>query len=91
MVIELYNSAMVTFTSSEARENFAETVRRSKVEPVVIERRGQREAVVISPVEFDRLLAAAEELEDIAAFDSAMAEEGDNIPWDELKAEMGWV
>jgi len=82
---------MVTLTSSDARKNFADTVRRSQVEPVVIERRGQREAVMLAPEEFDRLVEAAEELEDIAAFDSAMAEEGENIPWDEVKAELGWV
>lgn len=82
---------MVTLTSSDARKNFADAVRRSQVEPVVIERRGQREAVMLAPEEFDRLIEAAEELDDIAAFDSAMAEEGENIPWDEVKAELGWV
>lgn len=81
---------MVTLTSSDARKNFADMVRRSQTEPVVIERRGQREAVLLAPEEFDRLVEAAEELEDIAAFDAAMAEEGENIPWDEVKAELGW-
>jgi antitoxin Phd len=82
---------MVTLSSSDARKNFADTVRRSQTEPVVIERRGRREAVMLAPEEFDRLVEAAEELDDIAAFDAAMSEEGENIPWDELKAELGWV
>ncbi|MHA3684996.1 type II toxin-antitoxin system Phd/YefM family antitoxin [Leucobacter sp. HY1908] len=81
---------MVTLTSSDARKNFAETVRRSQTEPVVIERRGRREAIMLAPEEFDRLVEAAEELDDIAAFDAAMSEEGENIPWGELKAELGW-
>ena len=72
---------MATLSSSDARKNFADTVRRSQTEPVVIERRGRREAVMLAP----------EELDDIAAFDAAMSEEGENIPWDELKAELGWV
>ena len=46
---------------------------------------------MLAPEEFDRLVEAAEELDDIAAFDAAMSEEGENIPWDELKAELGWV
>lgn len=46
---------------------------------------------MISPELFGQFLDAAEELEDISAFDSAMAEEGQNIPWDEVKAELGWV
>jgi len=82
---------MVTLTASDARKNFADTVRRSRAEPVVIERRGRREAIMLSPEEFDRLVEAAEELDDIAAFDAAVAEEGENIPWDELKAELGWA
>ncbi|MCU4187276.1 hypothetical protein K6U06_23135 [Acidiferrimicrobium sp. IK] len=28
--------------------------------------------------------------EDVAAFDAAMAEEGDSIPWDQVKADLGW-
>ena len=27
---------------------------------------------------------------EVAAFDESMAEEGRNIPWEEIKAEMGW-
>ncbi|MGH9105475.1 MAG: hypothetical protein ACRDZX_06485 [Acidimicrobiales bacterium] len=26
----------------------------------------------------------------IDAFDAAIAEEGDNIPWDQVKADLGW-
>lgn len=58
----------------------------------MIEKRGQREAVMIAPELFDSLVEAAEELEDIASFDEAMAEEwGENVPWDEVKSDLGWV
>lgn len=33
----------------------------------------------------------AEELQDIAAFDAAMAEGGPAIPWDELELTLGWA
>lgn len=82
---------MVTVTSSDARKNFADAVRQAQSGAVIIEKRGQREAVLIAPELFDRFVNAVEELEDISAFDTAMAEEGGNIPWDEVKAELGWV
>lgn len=81
---------MDTLTSSEARKNFAEVLKQAAHSPVVIEKHGSRQAVIISPNLFEELLDAAEELEDIDSFDAAMAEEGENIPWEEAKAELGW-
>lgn len=82
---------MITLASSDARKNFADVVRQAQAAPVAIERRGRREAVMIAPELFDSLVEAAEELDDISSFDEAMAEEGKNIPWDEVKSELGWV
>jgi antitoxin Phd len=36
------------------------------------------------------MLEALEDAEDAAAFDEAMAEEGGNIPWDQVKKDLGW-
>mgnify|MGYP006054963117 FL=1 len=36
------------------------------------------------------MMDALEDAEDVAAFDSAMEEEGPNIPWEEVKADLGW-
>ena len=36
-------------------------------------------------------MAAWEDAEDGAAFDAAMDEEGPNIPWDQVKADLGWT
>jgi hypothetical protein len=36
------------------------------------------------------MLEAYEESQDIAAFDLAMAEAGDNIPWEQVKTDLGW-
>jgi antitoxin Phd len=82
---------MSTTTVSEARARFAEMIERAHGEPVVVERRGRRQVVLIDPELFDRLVEASEELADIAAFDEAMAEEGDDIPWSQVKADLGWV
>lgn len=76
---------------ADARKHFSDIIARSQTEAVFIERRGQRAAVVISPEHYERMLAAFEDAEDIAAFDDAMAEEGPNIPWDEVKADLGWT
>lgn len=76
---------------AEARAHLAEAIERSEDGPVFIERRGRRAAVIISPEEYERLLETAEEQEDMAAFDQAMAEEGANIPWSQVKADLGWA
>jgi len=68
-------------------------IARSKDGAVFIERRGQRAAVVVSPEQYERMLEALEALEDAedaAAFDDAMAEEGPNVPWAQVKADLGW-
>lgn len=87
----MYNLAMTTVSAADARKNFAEVVARAQEEAVFIDRRGEPAAVVISPEQYDRMMTALEDAEDLAAFDAAMAEEGDNIPWDQVKADLGWV
>ncbi|MGO1545151.1 MAG: type II toxin-antitoxin system Phd/YefM family antitoxin [Gulosibacter sp.] len=82
---------MATLASSDARKNFADAIRMAQTEPVMIEKRGERQVVMLAPELFERLTEAAEELEDTVAFDEAMNEEGENIPWDEVKADLGWA
>lgn len=76
---------------ADARKNLAEAIEHSGEGPVFIERRGHRAAVLISPEEYERMLDAVEEREDVEAFDEAMAEEGPNIPWATVKADLGWT
>lgn len=80
-----------TMSVADARKNLAEALERSGEGPVFIERRGRRAAVLISPSEYERLVHALEEQEDVAAFDEAMAEEGPNIPWAQVKVDLGWA
>lgn len=85
-----YTSGMSTVNVSEARKSFAAIIETAQREPVTLERRGTPQAVVLSPAEYERLLTAAEEGADTAAFDAAMAEEGPNIPWEQAKVDLGW-
>jgi hypothetical protein len=36
------------------------------------------------------MLEAYEESQDVIAFDAALAEEGSNIPWEQVKSDLGW-
>ena len=92
VVLYLYILNMASNMSvAEARKNLAEAIERSGEGPVFIERRGHRAAVLISPEEYERMLDALEEQEDVESFDEAMAEEGPNIPWDQVKVDLGWA
>lgn len=76
---------------ADARKNFSGVIDRAKGEAVFVERHGRRAAVVISPERYERMMEALEDVEDAAAFDDAMAEEGPNIPWSQVKADLGWA
>ncbi|HEY1466486.1 MAG TPA: type II toxin-antitoxin system Phd/YefM family antitoxin [Acidimicrobiales bacterium] len=80
---------MAKMAVSEARENLSEAVETARSEPVVLERYGRPAAVLISPSRYEQLLEALEDAEDVTAFDEAMAEEGKNIPWEQVKADLG--
>lgn len=86
----LYDTAMSRMNVSEAREKLADAIEAAQSEAVVLERYGRPAAVLVSMERYEQLLDALEEAEDITAFDAAMAEAGDNIPWDKVKADLGW-
>ena len=81
---------MVKISVSKAREKLSEVVEMSQSEPVELEHYGRRAAVIISPDQYDEMLEALEESQDVAAFDAAVAEEGSNIPWEQVKSDLGW-
>lgn len=82
--------AVTHISVSDAREKLSEVIDSVQTEAVVLERYGRPAAVVVSVERYEELLAALEEAEDVAAFDAAMAEEGDNIPWEQVRADLGW-
>lgn len=82
---------MYTISLTEARSHLPEVVERAQSEAVTLERRGQPTAVVVSPAQYELMMDALEEVADVVAFDEAMSDEGPNIPWAEVKADLGWV
>jgi PHD/YefM family antitoxin component YafN of YafNO toxin-antitoxin module len=82
---------MATIAISEARERLSEAVEIASGEAVFLERYGKPAAVLLSPERYGELMEVFEDAEDTAAFDAAMAEEGDNIPWEQVKVDLGWI
>lgn len=82
---------MATIPVSEARGSLSDAVQAARTEAVFLVRYGRPAAVLISPERYEELVEAEEDAEDVAAFDAAMAEEGANIPWEQVKADLGWT
>ncbi|MBF4584745.1 prevent-host-death family protein [Curtobacterium sp. PhB128] len=78
---------------SEARGRLASIIDDARHEPVYLTRRNKRVAAVVDADVLDRLLEAAEDLDDLVAYDAAIAENkrigGENVQWDDLKRELG--
>jgi prevent-host-death family protein len=78
---------------SEARGRLASSMIDARHEPVYLTRRNKRVAAVVDAAVLDRLLEAAEDLDDLVAYDEAVAESarigGENVRWDDLKRELG--
>ena len=85
-----YGTDMARISSTEARQALPDVIALAQHEAVTIERHNRAVAVVLSPERHAELLEAWEEAQDVAAFDAAMAESGDSIPWDQVKADLGW-
>ncbi len=87
---ELYDSGMATMSISDARDHLPDAMETARTEAVFVQRRGRLAGVLVSPERYEQLMTALEDAEDVAAFDAAMAEEGPNIPWAQVKADLGW-
>jgi prevent-host-death family protein len=75
---------------SEAREDFAELVNRAayRHERVLIARRGRPVAAIV-PIADVKFLERVEDEYDLQAARDAIAEDGEPIPWEKVKAELG--
>lgn len=83
--------SMAKMAVSAARDHLSEVVDTARREAVVLERYGKAAAVLISPERYQQLMDALDESDDVAAYDAAMAEDGGNIPWEQVKADLGLV
>ena len=86
----MYDSYMNEVAVSEARNRLAEVIEetRRSGEPISVTRRGRRVAVILDSDAFDRLVDAADDVEDRRELAAARAED-DYVPWDEVKADLG--
>ncbi|HET7386943.1 MAG TPA: type II toxin-antitoxin system Phd/YefM family antitoxin [Nocardioidaceae bacterium] len=82
---------MATMRVSAAREHLPEAMEKARTEAVFLERYGKPAGVLVSPERYEQMLEALEDAEDLAAFDDAMSEEGPNVPWEQVKADLGWT
>lgn len=76
---------------STARESLPNAVELARTEAVFLERYGRLAAVLVSPEQYEKMMTAMEDAEDVASFDESMSEEGPDIPWDQVKADLGWT
>ncbi|CAN5430327.1 hypothetical protein BH09ACT4_BH09ACT4_13890 [soil metagenome] len=81
---------MAKVSVTDARAQLPDLISTAQTEAVFLERRAKPVAVLVSPEQYERMMDALEEAEDIAAFDAALAEGGESIPWEQVKAELGW-
>jgi antitoxin Phd len=89
-MVQLYTIRMAKISVSKARSQLSEVVELSQSEPVELELYGRRAAVIVSPEQYDAMLEALEEAEDVVAFDASLAESAENIPWEQVKSDLGW-
>lgn len=82
---------MSTVPVSAARSDLAAVIASAADEAVHLQRRGQTVAVLISPERYDQLMEAWEEMEDVAAYDEAADSDDPRIPWNQVRADLGWV
>lgn len=76
---------------SQARASLRAVIDRAQLEPVLLERHGTVEAVLVSPEFHARAIASLEEAADVAAFDQALRGGGPALPWNQAKADLGWA
>ncbi len=81
---------MASMQVSVARDSLAEAIELASTEVVILERYGKAVAVIVSPERYEELTDAYEKVQDIDAFDQAMAEEGPDIPWEQVKGDLDW-
>jgi prevent-host-death family protein len=85
----LGNFQGVEVTATKTRDQPGRLIDRAHSEPVYLTRHNRRVGAIVDADTLDRLMEAAEDLEDIAAYDAAKAEGGEAATTDELRRELG--
>ncbi|PID97925.1 MAG: prevent-host-death family protein [Actinomycetales bacterium] len=74
-----------------ARAKLPELVDRAQHEAVRLSRHGKPVAVLVSIEAYEQMIEALEDAADIAAYDEAITEDGPDIPWEQVKADLGLI
>jgi antitoxin Phd len=59
------------------------------IRPIRVEVNGEALAILINSERFYELVEAEEEIEDLRAYDESIKDSSPNIPWDEVKRDLG--
>ncbi len=59
------------------------------IRPIRVEVNGEALAILINSERFYELVEAEEEIEDLRAYDESIRYASPNIPWDEVKRDLG--
>ncbi len=59
------------------------------IRPIRVEVNGEALAILINSERFYELVEAEEEIEDLRAYDESIRDASPNIPWDEVKRDLG--
>jgi hypothetical protein len=81
---------MADMNIGAARDHLNAAVETARTEAVFLERFGHRAGVHVSPERYEHFISALEDAGDVAAFDAAMAQDGPNGRWEQVKADAGW-
>lgn len=81
---------MASMAVSAARAHLASAIEMAMTEAVVLERHGRPQAVIVSIERYRELVEAMEDQVDLREATAALAEQGDALPWEAVKAELGW-
>ena len=82
---------MTTFPLSDARRELPSLIDQAQTEAITISRHGIPAAVVLSPSRYEELLAALEDMEDLALIEASLKDTSPSIPWELVKSELGLV
>ena len=87
----MYSFCIARIPASKAHERLAEAVEMLRAEAVVLERFGRPAAILLNPDRYDELLEAIDDVQSASDFEPSFSSEGANIPWERVKADLGWT
>lgn len=79
---------MTTSTKTTKTKTASRKTTRRRTRQFLVDAKGRRVGVVLSMKEYDELVEAAEQIEDIRHLEEANKIKGKPIPWEQVKAKL---